>query len=278
MNEFNNYFYNYLNSQKPICREERQFALFLYNKLDSLKNCPDNILTKEKELLKVCGLELAIEIKQVAFEAAYLRDLKYTAREQDKNLNTQNKKVKENGLELEFNNIICKAVLASDVMKDLRKTIENSSFYSEFRQYKFESKECDYCWLSIKNEEESKVCGIFLRYIRALMHVKPDIAVVYKIDKTEKEYIKFLECKYMASEGKYDFETKGDDLLSNFKHLLQTDLQIMVLNILCGESGLLGENYIADSDIPIVIFESERNKNRKFVKESKNKIAIDKLF
>lgn len=277
MNEFNNFFYNYLNSQKPICREERQFALFLYNKLDSLKNSPDNILTKEKNLLKVCGLELATEIKQVAFEAAYLRDLKYTAREQDKNLNTQNKRVKENGLESEFNNIICRAVLNSDIMKRVRKTIENSSFYSEFRKYKFESKECDNC-LNKLNDEEAKVYKLFLRYIRALMHVKPDIAVVYKTDNTIEEHIKFIECKYMSYEGKYNFGAKCDYLQSKFEHLQQTDLQKMVLNILCGESSLLGENYIADINIPLVIFESEKNKNRKFVKESKNKIAIDKLF
>lgn len=83
---------NYVNQENPICREERQYALFLYNKLLEKDKCIQN------------SLNLKGEIDSVFFEATILRDYWYWNKEE---FNKILRKFIEDKLEFkcEFDNI-----------------------------------------------------------------------------------------------------------------------------------------------------------------------------
>lgn len=86
------YIDNYVNQDSPICREERQYALFLYNKL----------LEKDKYIQKSLNIKGVID--SAFFEATILRDYWYWNKEE---FNIILRKFIENELEFkcEFDNI-----------------------------------------------------------------------------------------------------------------------------------------------------------------------------
>lgn len=64
---------HYIEGDYSICREERQYAVFLYNILCKYQN-PENRTGDISELFTVCGVPKEAIIKHVFYEASLMRD------------------------------------------------------------------------------------------------------------------------------------------------------------------------------------------------------------
>lgn len=65
-------FVKHMETEYSVCREERQYAVFLYNILCYYRR-PERRCQQAQKIFKVCGIEDAI-IKQVFYEATFMRD------------------------------------------------------------------------------------------------------------------------------------------------------------------------------------------------------------
>ena len=95
-NPYLNYLNNYFggkNDENPVCREERQYALFLYNKLLRIaaeSGLKDDI---DKKVLTACGLTEEDKILSVYYEVAFMRDFYKRGRDELKTDLSFNKKL-----------------------------------------------------------------------------------------------------------------------------------------------------------------------------------------
>lgn len=65
---------NYIKDEYSVCREERQYALFLHNILLKCKNLDGGCKNDFKGILEKCGLTTSDTIKEVFYEATFMRD------------------------------------------------------------------------------------------------------------------------------------------------------------------------------------------------------------
>lgn len=61
-----------METEYSVCREERQYAVFLYNILCYYRR-PERRCQQAQDIFEVCGLKDAI-LEQVFYEAAFMRD------------------------------------------------------------------------------------------------------------------------------------------------------------------------------------------------------------
>lgn len=197
---FQRYFNDYFAKDNPVCREERQYALFLYQRL---LNMVGNKTPKEEKIFRACGLptDSDLEILSVAYEATYMRDIFWKDREQRKKNNQKAYKVpisdKESG-EC-FNRKLYEFVKKEYNCEDCASKVPaNRNLGGKIK------------WENV-NE---KVASCF----RQMMNSKPDIAIVYEY-KSER-YLKFLECKYLSG-------------VSNSEGVTQLEIQRRICRFLC---------------------------------------------
>ena len=71
---------NYISDKDSICREERQYALFLCNVLRYYKRSDGKV----KNIFDACGIPSGAEIENVFYEAAFMRDYFHKSRDDKK--------------------------------------------------------------------------------------------------------------------------------------------------------------------------------------------------
>lgn len=180
-NKFSCNIKNYISDEYSICREERQYALFLYNILRKHTTNNDKVV----DIFKACNIPNTAQIKYVFYEATFMRDFFERNRRMvlgnynsDKYLNKtftpQSYEFKEENTAKSFNNMLI------DYIKTKDSNCED--FYSGI-ELNMGGKNVD-CYTTIKS----------------MMNSKPDIAVIYK-DFDRKQYLLFLECKFESDEG-----------------------------------------------------------------------------
>lgn len=216
---------NFLKSEgKPICREERQYALFFYNALldvkrkrnwEAILEFMDNNEAKVKQLLGLDYDELNkikledIHIKQVFYEATLMRDLFHFC--DDKN--EFNKKLLDFVLtysdqsvslcldESERNNYIealsgsahfGSSSKSNKLPQEVRKLILKDPEDSKKGRKAF------------KNNEKEYFIASRLQLAKYMMNATPDILVVYTIDGINQVYVRAIECKYESGIGTYE--------------------------------------------------------------------------
>lgn len=214
------------------CREERQFAVFLYNYLKSHTDLQD-------EVVKCClDLEDGIEgeIKDVYFEAALMRDYYHDA-------DAENKKEFNKSLLnfcvgwLEKENEETPKLLTKRLIENFLTRLEDDNAQPSYnlgqKVAKAAMKDMFISTEEIKVLLEKKEMDIQHARAKAsfdiasmMMNATLDLLVVYEVN--EKTYVKALECKYESEEGRYED-------IAGVKCRMQLFIQECVMSFLFGK-------------------------------------------
>ena len=124
----------YISGAASICREERQYALYLNNVLMNIKGKieGEKPLSKEDyEILTACALPKDVRIEHVFYEATFMRDIFHYL--QDKEDKDEQKAENFNNALLSF--IMEKCCLPTDTL-NVEKLLEKIIVYSAFGKQK----------------------------------------------------------------------------------------------------------------------------------------------
>lgn len=252
----------FISDENSICREERQYALYLYNILQAYHagNREEPIISIVKEIFAGKTVEnYEFVIDNVFYEATFMRDLF----EYNRRLHFVKDAVNNDA-----DNIY--RVKDPDVLayEKIRKVKEKDGKEYNFEAISFNYKLFDYLsknkkWLYYEdgksdcelvekmiNEAELQVRGLDKEYhigqykkskkdddkelnkkdknsviedMKYMMNAKPDIAIIYREGVGETKKLLFLECKFESGE-------------SNYGKREQTEIQYMIADFLCNET------------------------------------------
>lgn len=276
----------------PICREERQYALYLSNVLRYYGKDPQNRIRdneKVENIFKACGfndIDLKnIVIENVYYEATFMRDFFERNREihfkNDAKITEENKKLSFNLSLLkycwckffnepprEFDNFIAsKKVDGNNEMKEYNYGARNRIPFLEYvydqlneTQLKEKLKNDDYRDVFFKNSK-------FKMIVCAMMNAKPDIAVLYK--EKDKRKLLFIECKYESYEDYYKYYSNYDESEIEKEPISQTTIQGYIADFLCN-------SYLKDVEMS-EIMKNDNNESRmiRFVAGKRDKRKIE---
>lgn len=202
------FFDQYLNGNASICREERQYALFLYNILKS-SAFMDRKGEKVTDILEKSGIVISGKIENVFYEAAFMRDFFERDREKlylefapekrevhNKNFEyTSDKFCTYYGRkETNFNKALIDFISQIEE-PEVREQIENE--YQDIKNKREKIRPVNLGHNDMFGGNNIYPCISFIA--RCMMNAKPDIAVLYQ-DNT----LQFLECKFETkSQGQY---------------------------------------------------------------------------
>ncbi len=229
----------YLDGNNSVCREERQFAVFLYHNL--LEQRQIVIGSKEKRE------EYTIE--QVYYEASFMRDYFYALGE-TKEL-SEEKKADFNQKLVKFVNEKCGKIEKVE--------FKNRELFSQhINNWNKHIKECEEC---------KKYYHPLAQF---MMNATPDLAVLVskKAEEEVEYYLHFIECKYTSGEDTYKKQTE-EGIYSK----KQTEVQNLILEFLCGEMNMQYEKKkINAGNTYLCCFEGKWRKWR-----NRNVISLDDL-
>ena len=213
----------------PICREERQYALFLNNILLGIK--AGKITGDDrKDILSACGLEGA-EIDDVFYEAAFMRDIFFYAAAKKKCFNV--------GL-LKY---VLKHVASwkqadpeqfkvdQDVDIDLAHTWRINE--ENVRPVDLGGRAGPEVFEALSADIRKPELRVIQSAVRAMMKIKPDLALIYR--KGGKRYLNFIECKLESTPSTYIYRYDDGPVGSIKVTLNQLDVQNWVVHFLCDE-------------------------------------------
>lgn len=215
---------NYISNEYSICREERQYALYLNNILMKYRKkvSRENNKIVEK-VFEACGLDGDVDIDYVFYEATFMRDIF-----------ERNRRLELNGGKDSEETIICDTKFKPDDY-----TINPSRSFNRVLNNYLRERNLPHIE-DIGNKEyhlggnKFKITGTDKTkdksYERLMMNSKPDIAVIYKKD--GQRYLHFIECKFESGES-----TNGD--------LKQSEIQWYIADFLC-QNYFKDENYFKD--------------------------------
>lgn len=259
---------NYVNGKYSICREERQYALYLSNVLRYYGN-PAKRLGNDKGVEKIfeaCGFKEDLEnivIENVYYEVTFMRD--FFERNRRINLSDPERTKK-----------VC-----------LQKSFTPSSYFIKNKDSSFNRNLLSFCWEKFKkpktkeidfknaavievnfgqNEIPDSRFKAIRNLIRAMMNSKPDLAVIYHVNNAR--HLLFIECKFDSSEDKIT----GDIVNDNYS---QTKIQGYIAEFLC-------RYYFTNISISEMWSEEENLYKSKLVrfsrKDNNNGIDISRLI
>ena len=266
---------NYVKDNLSICREERQYALYLSNVLryygKNPSGKPANRIGNDAEVKKIfiaCGFkenELDnVVIENVFYEATFMRDFF----ERNRRIHLSKPSKKED---------VC-----------LQKTFKRSSYEIKDKEKSFNRKLLCFCWEKIGQSKKGNE-GIDLNNLdgdikeynygrneipvkfkaiknlaRAMMNSKPDLAVIYHYgENAEKKKLLFLECKFESSEDKTD----GD----NGKKYSQREIQGYIAEFLCN----IENKYLTDVETSEIMIKEKGQS--KLVRFDRNDETVDNI-
>lgn len=185
-----------------ICREERQYAVFLYNILRKFHAHESRSDMIRKIITEVCRIPEKADIQHVFYEAAFMRDFF-----------ERNRRIYWEGSAKE------KLFQQSFSPSERRLKAENSFNYALI-QYVCKSEKVSesFQWSQPENHLGQNKMGILndrkqiQSVIREMMNAKPDLAVIYHVTEAEegdphelgRDYLLFLECKCGSGESTYE--------------------------------------------------------------------------
>ena len=271
---FRDYFYS--NDNKPVCREERQYALFLYNKLLNLVN-KDKYEKEDIVLLEKIGLDANKKILQVYYEVSFMRDFYKKGRDELKNDLNFNKKLYcyVRDLFLKNNeNSLFKLFDSIEYYSKLKVLVDGYNYTSDNKRYFTPSPFRNYGSITKKELDNIKYVPPFIiKLMQTMMNSKPDIGIVYS--NGEKKYLKFVECKYESKEDPVHLlsikcNNKEKDKREKPYILRQTHVQYLITDFICKE--LIGDDFIKAAKPLLLKF------NRKGKRENKQSKGYGKYY
>lgn len=248
---------HFIRDEYSICREERQYAVFLYNILRKYRNKDKRIDKEVVSIFNACSIPRGAEIQNVFYEATFMRDFFERNRRLALSKNPENillnKKFSPSNFIIEDSNRSFNTKLIEYVIG--QKQVLGISHERKEVNWGHNAALIDCSRLS---DKEKKEIG---RTIQHMMNAKPDIAVIYSENKQRK--LLFLECKFESGERSYE------------RDCTQSDIQWKIADFLC-------KYYLKEESVAV----SDKMKNRKscFVKfvrkkaEKTNEIQIKDLI
>ena len=184
---------NYINGEYSVCREERQYALFLYNVLrryHDLKSRKGN--DDVEKIISACGIPVKAEIEYVFYEATFMRDFFERNRRIKLSPKCDRPQKPEN------------TALNKTFKPSTYEMTDDESFNAKLIEYykKEINKKSDITFQGTYKGIEHNLGGKSIEcdtIIRSMMNSKPDIAVIYALGK--EKYLHFIECKFESGEG-----------------------------------------------------------------------------
>lgn len=251
---------NFLCDKYSICREERQYVVFLYNilrkyaTLESRKREGEENADRVnvKKIFESCGLKDDAFIDYVFYEPAFLRDFfeRYNrlrlSKESEWPERLLNKSFScslskgESARKEDFNTKLIQYVYEQK-KKEKNETRKIEVEYSG-RECNLGQNNNKLCFEKLKiydlennqtislNDNEKK----WIKHrVKWMMNAQPDIALIYHLGEEEsaKKFLLFIECKFTSKESSYRYEVDSE---SNEKeHVKQGEIQWMIADFLC---------------------------------------------
>lgn len=273
------YINSFLDGSNSICREERQFSLYLYNVLTACKK------------IKIDSEGLAnknYEVVRAYYEASFMRDYFNNAKSKSdfnrKLVDFANRKLKELYNDAKYEVIAVSEFEAKGVSNNMIYDI-NTDINSD--NISFDLAKHINGWSS---ESERVYRNPIAKW---MMNVKPDIGLLLKRRGIKRDEYKlhFIECKYMSGIDVYPALVgfSGDDgKISECKKLILTQIEVqeLVLEFLCDELGLAFDDEnnvsICKSFVSIAYFLGAGNEKRIYEDgvelDEKHMISLQKLY
>ena len=158
---------DFIKTNNPVCREERQYAAFLYSMFLNVMNNKGG-----KEEIKIVSdiIKNYDSIVHVFFEVSIMRDYFYALSVNEKT---------------EFNKalLISRGITSDDI------DVIPDSLGSPSKDWREKQN-------SLPRDKSSE-----LQYARYMMRAKPDLMVLFT--RGERKYVRIIECKYTQEEGRY---------------------------------------------------------------------------
>ena len=218
---------NFINDEYSICREERQYSLFLYNILRKYKDPKKRTDISVKQIFEACGLT-DCKIEYVFYEVAFLRDFFMRNRR----------------LALAGDKRLEDVIIQRTFQKDSYRVRSEESFNDKlqrFCQTEYDSpeyvEELNYGHLRKERRERMEIDSGVIRQMCHLMNAKPDLAVIYSC--SNMKYLLFIECKFESPEQTYKIDqeeqkSKKEGVLKRV-YSDQTSLQGGIAKFMCDE-------------------------------------------
>lgn len=239
---------NYICDKYSICREERQYVVFLYNILRKYgeKKSRENgneISEKAKKIFNACGLEETAVVESVFYEAAFLRDffernrrLEYSKNNEkwkdklsQKTFTVPKEEIEIKSFNKELIHYVCKRMCKEQ--KKEAGEIKIDCFKEEYNlgvdETKIKSKK-----IKIDNRELDSAEENWIKSrVKWMMNAQPDLAILYHNESKENDqrYLLFIECKFTSKESSYSYPVKEGKV----DGLKQRQVQWMIADFLC---------------------------------------------
>lgn len=275
---------NFINDAYSICREERPYALFLYNILRYYR-IPERREGKVdvQKIFTVCGLDEKVAVVDYVFyEATFMRDffernrrLRYSS-EEDWKLKLLNKKftaANENSEIESFNKkliqFVYEEMCEEHGIKASEIEIESLEMESNLGQ---NEKEFEKIKIVIEGLDESDKEWIKYR-VKWMMNARPDIAVVYHIgEENAQKFLLFIECKFLSKESSYPYYCENRKV----ENVKQRRVQWMIAKFLCN---YLNKNNRNEMELSPSM-EEDKSRLVKFVRKDvkEGEILIERLI
>lgn len=206
----------FVEDDESICREERQYAVFLYNILSKYKKPGLRNTEDIKKVFECCKIPENAEIEKVFYEASFMRDFF---------------KISEDGEDCDFNDRLLKYAAEDVDVKYIG--IKHNLGHKELKYKELKSSD-----KGLKNKNSPDFRWLKFK-IRCMMNAKPDIAVIY-IENGIRMLL-FIECKFESRTAIYKAIYK-DKETSEKLELEQREVQWMIADFLCNH--YLEKNYM----------------------------------
>lgn len=239
---------HFIQDEYSICREERQYAVFLYNILRKYHSKDKRIEKDVVHIFDACNIPPEAEIQSVFYEATFMRDFfeRNRRRALSKNLESTllNKTFSLSNCNIKDRDRSFNSKLITYVAE--KNKVQSVSYEHEevnLGQNKVSIK-CDR--LSDKKKRDMEL------EIRYMMNAKPDLAVIYT-EKGEKKLL-LIECKFESQESTYEGGHK------------QSTIQWEIADFLC-------KHYLKEEKVQLADKMKEDKKSCivKFVRKKKEK-------
>lgn len=209
---------NFICDEFSICREERPYAVFLYNILRKYRD-PDSRKgkTEVQEIFRACGLEDVV-VEHVFYEATFMRDFF----ERDRRLRLSNKcewpeRLKNKKFKSKKDNVLPEESFNTSLIQYVwewrKEEYENDTGEIEIKysqaEHNLGQKTGDDKLYNNGKEVPDTMKNWIVYRVRWMMNAKPDIAVIYRTS-DEQKYLLLLECKFDSGESSYSYEDETE--------------------------------------------------------------------
>lgn len=211
---------NFICDEFSICREERQYALFLYNILRKYSDYkkrreqPQNV----KNIFTACHIPENASIDHVFYEVTFMRDFFDINRRMY--FSDQCEVTSDKSFNLK---------LIKYVYEQKHKENNNIVKYSG-KEYNLGHNAIEFDNLFINGKNIPDREKDWLKYrVKWMMNAKPDIAVIYHTVEDNLKFLLFIECKFDSKESLYSYTDKK----GNTERIGQREIQWNIAKFLC---------------------------------------------